>query len=124
MAHAFVQNGVSQIAIGDINEQTAQETVDQLKEINKDVNAIAIKLDVANEQSVNAAIETATAAFGRIDFAVNNAGINGPLGLAADVSFEDWKKTIDINLNGVWLCQRAEITQMLRQEYSHPSISI
>jgi NAD(P)-dependent dehydrogenase (short-subunit alcohol dehydrogenase family) len=117
VAHAFVKNGVSQIALGDINEQTAQETADQLKSINKDVNAIAIQVDVANEDSVKASIETATAAFGRIDFAVNNAGINGPLGLASDVSFEDWKKTIDINLSGVWLCQRAEITQMLLQEY-------
>ncbi|QKX63423.1 uncharacterized protein TRUGW13939_10593 [Talaromyces rugulosus] len=116
VAHAFVKNGVSQIALGDINEQTAQETADQLKSINKDVNAIAIQVDVANEDSVKASIETATAAFGRIDFAVNNAGINGPLGLASDVSFEDWKKTIDINLSGVWLCQRAEITQMLLQE--------
>jgi NAD(P)-dependent dehydrogenase (short-subunit alcohol dehydrogenase family) len=118
VAHAFVKNGVSQIALGDINEQTAQETANQLKSINKDVNAIAIQVDVANEDSVKASIETATAAFGRIDFAVNNAGINGPLALASDVSFEDWKKTIDINLSGVWLCQRAEITQMLLQEYS------
>lgn len=122
MAHAFVKNGVSQIALGDINEETAQETVDQLKAINKDVNAIAIHVDVANEDSVKAAIDTTTAAFGRIDFAVNNAGITGPLGLASDVSFEDWKKTIDINLSGVWLCQRAEITQMLLQEYPSPYI--
>lgn len=73
-------------------------------------------LDVTSEEAIQAALVLTVERFGRVDIAVNNAGVSGPRGPATDVTFRDWKAAIDINLHGVWLCQRAEITQMLKQE--------
>ena len=53
--------------------------------------------------------------FGRLDIAFNNAGIEGNWIPIAEQSEEDWDRTIDINLKGVWLCLKYEIQQMLKQ---------
>ena len=53
--------------------------------------------------------------FGRLDFAFNNAGIEGKWIPIAEQSEEDWDQTISINLKGVWLCLKYEIQQMLKQ---------
>ena len=53
--------------------------------------------------------------FGRLDVAFNNAGIEGAWMPIAEQSEEDWDRTIDINLKGVWLCLKYEIQQMLKQ---------
>jgi NAD(P)-dependent dehydrogenase (short-subunit alcohol dehydrogenase family) len=53
--------------------------------------------------------------FGRLDFAFNNAGIEGLSAPTHECTNENWEKTIDINLKGVWLCMKYEIPQMLKQ---------
>ena len=52
--------------------------------------------------------------FGRLDFAVNNAGISPWVGTTAECSFEDWKKVIDINLTGTWLGMKYQIPAMIQ----------
>jgi NAD(P)-dependent dehydrogenase (short-subunit alcohol dehydrogenase family) len=61
---------------------------------------------------VRAAVEK----YGRLDFAFNNAGIEGMLGLTHECQEENWTRVIDINLKGVWLCMKYEIQQMLKQK--------
>lgn len=73
-------------------------------------------MDVASEASVEAAIDATVAAFGRLDIAVNNSGIGGAHGPSHEMTPEDWRRVFDVNVHGVWLCQRAEIRQMLKQE--------
>ena len=58
--------------------------------------------------------------FSRLDIAINNAGIGGGEVPTHDLPFEKWQKTLSINLDGVFLCQRAQIRQMLRQEPLDP----
>jgi NAD(P)-dependent dehydrogenase (short-subunit alcohol dehydrogenase family) len=60
-------------------------------------------------------IERATAAFGTLDFAVNNAGIEGRMAPTHECTEENWDQTINVNLKGVWLCMKHEIALMLRQ---------
>jgi len=76
----------------------------------------AIEMDVSKEQSIEDSVRNTVSAFGRIDIAVNNAGIGGPAKTSPDVTRSEWQTLLDINLTGVWLCQRAQIRQMLKQE--------
>jgi NAD(P)-dependent dehydrogenase (short-subunit alcohol dehydrogenase family) len=75
-----------------------------------------MQLDVGSEQSIDDAVSSTAKKFGSIDYAVNNAGIAGPLVRSAEHSMADWQKVMDVNLNGVWMSQRAEIRQMLKQK--------
>ncbi len=77
--------------------------------------ARTVRVDVADEASVEAMIEATVAAFGRLDLAFNNAGVSGEMSKTADYSSADWHRVIAINLTGVWLCMKYELRQMLKQ---------
>lgn len=62
------------------------------------------------------AVTKATKQLGRIDYAVNSAGIGGSSMPSGEHDLAEWNKTINIDLNGVWLSSRAEIQQMMKQE--------
>lgn len=76
-----------------------------------------------DEASVEAAVEKTVARFGGIEIAVHAAGIGGETPGTDHASLENWQKVIDINQTGVWLCQRAVVRQMQKQEYCLPCIS-
>lgn len=74
-----------------------------------------VQTDVSKANDVKAMVDKAVEKFGGIDIAFNNAGIEGKWTPIVDQSEEDWERTIDINLKGVWLCLKHEIQQMLKQ---------
>ena len=74
-----------------------------------------VKADVSIASEVDALIQKAVERFGRLDIAFNNAGIEGVWVPIIKQSEEDWDRTIDVNLKGVWLCVKYEIRQMLKQ---------
>ena len=76
-------------------------------------------MDTADEDSVNSAVDQTIKAFSRLDIAVNNAGIGGEAP-TDQLEFTKWRKVLSINLDGVWLCQRAQIRQMLKQDPLDP----
>ena len=78
---------------------------------------LAVALDVSSETDVAAATQKTTAAFGAIDIMVCSAGIPGPSKTVADYGFEDWRKVFDVNMHGVFLCNRAVIAEMTRRDY-------
>jgi NAD(P)-dependent dehydrogenase (short-subunit alcohol dehydrogenase family) len=94
-------------------EGGGQETLRMVKD--SDAGAIFVKTDVSKSQDVNLAVSKAVESFGRLDCAFNNAGIGGAGKMTHEYSEEEWNRVIAVNLNGVWLCMRAEITQMLKQ---------
>jgi 2-dehydro-3-deoxy-L-rhamnonate dehydrogenase (NAD+) len=75
------------------------------------------KVDVANADSVQAATERAVKELGKIDVLVNNAGIAGPSMPVVDYPIEEWKRVIDIDLTGPFLCCRAVVPHMTKAGY-------
>ncbi|WP_296429527.1 SDR family oxidoreductase [Yoonia sp.] len=74
-------------------------------------NAVHLPCDVTDE----AAVDAAFAAFGHLDVLFNNAGMFGPQTTIDQISLEDWKQVIDVNLTGMFLCARAAFRQMRNQ---------
>lgn len=78
--------------------------------------ALALPCDVTDPDAVEAAFAATVARFGRIDVLFNNAGKMLPGALIDDLSVEDWRAMIDVNLTGMFLCARAAFRQMRRQK--------
>jgi NAD(P)-dependent dehydrogenase (short-subunit alcohol dehydrogenase family) len=77
---------------------------------------LAIVTDVADPVSVNALFARTKDAFGRVDVLFNNAGTAAPAIAMEDLTFDQWKAVIDVNLNGVFLCAQAAIKLMKAQD--------
>jgi NAD(P)-dependent dehydrogenase (short-subunit alcohol dehydrogenase family) len=77
--------------------------------------AIAVPTDVANPESVRALFARTRGAFGRLDVLFNNAGVGAPPVNLEDLTFEQWKQVVDINLTGVFLCTQEAIRLMKSQ---------
>jgi NAD(P)-dependent dehydrogenase (short-subunit alcohol dehydrogenase family) len=78
--------------------------------------ACFLKVDVTREADVEAMVKCAVSEFGRLDCAVNNAGITGGGGAIPDLSLEQWSQTLAINLTGVFLCLKHELRVMRAQK--------
>lgn len=107
---ALAQSGAD-VAIVDRDIDEAEKTAKEIASYG--VKSIAVKTDVVNPDEVNQMINTILDAFGTIDIAFNNAGIciNES---AQDMSFDSWKKVIDINLTGVFLTAQAAGRVMIK----------
>jgi NAD(P)-dependent dehydrogenase (short-subunit alcohol dehydrogenase family) len=108
----------ARVAVADITEEAAAKTVALINRAGG--QAIAIGGDVANEPDVAALVARTVAAFGRLDCAFNNAGINGravgPAGQRThELSRDAFDRMLAVNLTGVFMCMKHEITQMLAQ---------
>ena len=77
-------------------------------------NPVSIHLDVTDTAMIDAVFGLCEEQFGRIDIVVNAAGIGSAKGFL-ELTEEDWDRTLDINLKGVWLCMKYELQQMLSQ---------
>jgi 3-oxoacyl-[acyl-carrier protein] reductase len=78
------------------------------------INALAIEVNVADADSVDAMVEKTMEKYGRVDFLVNNAGITRD-GLMMRMGDDAWKAVIDVNLTGTYLCSKAVIRTMMKQ---------
>ncbi len=77
---------------------------------------VVIPADVSDPVSVKALFETASEQFARLDVLFNNAGVNAPEKTVDELSFEEWKNVVDINLNGSFLCASYAVRLMKRQK--------
>ena len=111
-AVAFAEKGAG-VVVSDIAVEGGEETVQIIKEMGGE--AFFVKSDVSKSSEIEALIKTVVDRYGRLDVAVNNAGIEGDLAPIADCSEENWARVISINLTGVWLCMKHEIIQMVKQ---------
>lgn len=117
VATAFAEAGAN-VAICDLDIEEGEKTADEIAAATG-VKTIAVKVNVTVPEEVEAMVEAVVNAFGSLDAAFCNAGIciNVP---AEEMSFEQWKKVIDINLTGVYLTAQAAGKVMLKQ--GHGSI--
>jgi NAD(P)-dependent dehydrogenase (short-subunit alcohol dehydrogenase family) len=114
-AHALAEAGAD-VAVVDLNLTAAQVVVEEILKRNPDRRAIAVKADITNPADVSKMVETVVAAFGDLTIACNNAGI-GQWVDSESMSYEDFRKMMQINLDGVFLCAQAEAKYMLKKGY-------
>ena len=108
----MLANQGAAVAVVDLKLDTAQSVADQIN--SKGGKAIALAADVSDEAQVAKAVNDTVAQLGRLDIAVNNAGIGGDQAPTADQTVEGWRKVISINLDGVFYCMKNQIPQMLK----------
>jgi NAD(P)-dependent dehydrogenase (short-subunit alcohol dehydrogenase family) len=111
-ALAFARQGANVVA-ADLSEQANRETALMIESAGG--RAIAVTCDVSRGNEVKAALERTMDAFGRLDFAFNNAGVEQRIAPVADLTEETWDRIVDINLRSVFLCMKHEIPLMLEQ---------
>ena len=111
-ANIFAREG-AKLVLADVVDAAVRETLAAVTKAGG--AAVCCKTDVSKAAEVEAAVAQAVQAFGRLDCAFNNAGIEGDAALTHKCSEENWNRVIAINLTGVWLCLKAEIAQMLKQ---------
>jgi NAD(P)-dependent dehydrogenase (short-subunit alcohol dehydrogenase family) len=111
-ALAFAREG-AKVVVADVQVAGGQETVGLIRDAGGE--AVFVRTQVASPVEVQALVDQAVQRYGRLDCAFNNAGIEGTLAPTAECSEENWNRTLEINLKGVWLCMKAEIAQMLKQ---------
>ncbi|MFN7943933.1 MAG: SDR family oxidoreductase [Blastocatellia bacterium] len=111
-ALAFAREGAS-VTVADISEQGSRETARLIEE--QGGRALAIKCDVTQAEDVKAALDKTIEAFGRLDFAFNNAGVEQRNAAIADFAEDEWDRIVNVNLRGVFLCMKYEIPLLLKQ---------
>src|SRR5581483_3024015 len=111
-AQAFANEGAS-VVVADVGIEGGEETVRFIK--NAGGEATFIQADVSKAREVEALVRRAVEIYGRFDYAINDAGIEGEEAGTIDHSEEVWVRVLAINLKGVWLCMKYEIPEMLKQ---------
>jgi NAD(P)-dependent dehydrogenase (short-subunit alcohol dehydrogenase family) len=111
-ALVFARGGAKTV-VADVLVEGGEETVRIIKAAGGD--ALFVRTDVSKAAEVETLIQKTVETYGRLDYAHNNAGIEGAGAPTADCTEENWDLTLAINLKGVWLCMKYEIPQMLRQ---------
>lgn len=112
-ARQFAAAGAA-VAVADLDPEGGQETAQLLAEAGAEAQFFAC--DVADPEEVAGLVEQTAARFGRLDCAVNNAGIGGPWERIESYPLEAWDRVLAVNLSGVFYCVQAQIRQMKQQE--------
>lgn len=111
-AKAFAESGAA-VGLADWNEKLARSAAEELTA--KGHKALAIRCDVSDDAQVEAMVAKTVVAFGRLDVAYNNAGVQNVLVETADQTREDFDRVTGVNLRGVWSCMKFELRQMRQQ---------
>ncbi|MFB8023012.1 glucose 1-dehydrogenase [Streptomyces rubiginosohelvolus] len=112
-ALAFARAG-ARVALADMSEDGLRESARLIEADGGE--ALTLTCDVTSEHDVQAAVDRTVEQFGSLDAAFNNAGVEQPVQAAADTAKEDWDRIVGVSLTGAFLCTRAQIRQMLRQD--------
>jgi len=111
-AIALYQAGYSVVLTG----RRMEKLYETAKEINGQTNRLLLMTcDVSQPTAVNQLFEAIQKKYNRLDVLFNNAGISAPSALLEDITYEDWKKVVDINLTGTFLCTQAAFKIMKNQ---------
>ncbi|KTD66158.1 3-hydroxybutyrate dehydrogenase [Legionella spiritensis] len=108
IAMVYAREG-SMVAIADLNLSQAQAVADEIK--SKGGKAMAVEMNVTNEQQVNDGVDAVADHFGSVDVLVSNAGIQ-IIEAVDKLSYADWKKLLTIHLDGAFLTTRASLKHM------------
>lgn len=108
-ARAYAEAGAN-VVLADLSEDVEQAAA-EVRELG--VDALACKVDVSDAASCEAMVKAAVDQFGRLDFAFNNAGIGSHEEPVSEIEESAWRRMLDINLTGVFLCAKYQVPAML-----------
>jgi NAD(P)-dependent dehydrogenase (short-subunit alcohol dehydrogenase family) len=111
-ALAFAERGAD-VIVADVNDEKAEETVAQIRD--EGVESLYVRTDVSSTEEVDDLFDTIESEWVGLDYAFNNAGIEGEQAPTGECSLENWKQVLDVNLDGVFYCLRKEIGMMLEE---------
>lgn len=109
-AQRFAEEG-AQVVVADVMDDGGTETVELIE--NEGGEAVFVHTDVTNANDIEQMVDTALDTYDQLDYAVNNAGIEGTSAPTPELTEADWHRVIDINLKGVWLGMKHEIPAIL-----------
>ncbi|MEU8876000.1 SDR family oxidoreductase [Streptomyces javensis] len=102
----FARSGAA-VAVLDIDESAAAETTEMIRKDGGE--ALAVRVDIADEESVRTAVERTVAAYGGLDFAVNNAGLASHHRQLDQMTLDEFERVVHVNLAGTFLCMKYEL---------------
>ena len=103
--------GGASVVIADLNPDGAAGAAEEITAGGG--RASAVRVDVTEPESVRDAVAFTTGTYGALHLAVNNAGIGGASALTGDYPLQEWRRVVDTNLTGVFLCLRYELPEIL-----------
>lgn len=110
-AIAFAKKG-AKVVVADYHQDN--ETINLIKKAGGE--AIFVKCDVSQNKDVENMVNKTIEIFGGLDYAFNNAGIEGVTAMTHELKEDDWDKVINTNLKGVWLCMKHELVYMTKKQ--------
>ena len=110
-ARAFACAG-AKVIVSDVVPRGGEETVRLIQADGGE--ARFVKADVSKSAEVEALVSETISTYGHVDYAHNNAGIEGSDESTTEITEDSWNRVIDINLKGIWLCMKYEIAEMLK----------
>lgn len=111
IASGLARRGAA-VAVLDLDEAAAHETAEAITAAGG--RAIAVTVDIADEDSVRSAIHRTVTAFGRLDLTINNAGVPSSGQELAEMTAQEWERVLRINLTGTFFCIKHEIPELRR----------
>ncbi|KIW63538.1 hypothetical protein PV04_08531 [Phialophora macrospora] len=112
---SFAKEGARGVCLVDIQDDATFEEGKKAVE-NYGAKVLCIRADVTKEEDVERAVNEAVTEFGRIDYAANFAGIFGTLTPTWETDADAFRKVMEVNTTGVWLCTKHELKQMMKQD--------
>ena len=115
-AHYFSAQGAIPV-IADINGDNAERVQKEI--LDKQGKALAVQVDVADEASALSMVDKALSEYGRLDILINNAAIFSQITMAPfwELPVDEWKRAVDVNVNGAFLCSRAAVKPMIEAKW-------
>lgn len=105
--------------LSDLNREGLEKVSTELKEIDSSVETLLFVGDMTSESDVDRMVEEAVEKFGAFHYCVNSAGVTSkPRVRTHELDAEAFDRVMNINLRGLWLCERAQIRQFLKQPAS------
>lgn len=110
-ARIFAKEG-AKVVVSDIDEKNGKKVVESIKESGGE--AIFVRSDASKAKDHEELVKKTVEAYGKLNIAVNNAGIGGPLAKTAEYPLDGWDNVINLNLNGVFYGTKYQISEMLK----------
>ncbi|KAF5004711.1 hypothetical protein FDECE_8822 [Fusarium decemcellulare] len=116
IAFAFAKENCRRIVLADRAEGPLQETKTQIAQISPKAEVLVCTVDVSSPEDVQRLLDSTIATFGRIDYAVNAAGVLGASKRSHEMSVDEFDHVLNVDYRGCWLCSREELKHMVKQD--------